>query len=343
MQANFEYCWKQLLGEIPGLPPQSAQRFVSNAWIAVQRAREWSWRHKEGLVLFPARLATGTINVTKNSREATLDATALAAWNADTQLPLLGNRQLRLPGTPDRVYSFEAASDFATSGNITLDAIYTGATNAVATYNLYLAYVKPLTRVGDVERNFERFITMRNLSLGVFISGAKSEVSQQQLNIQDRGRQFFGYPNRFSFLRHESTGTFPNISRYKVYEFWPHTVSEIAFESYYLTSPVSWEENPTDILPGTIDPRLVIYKALIEGYRWADSNRGSVEALRGTNWQLKGAALANEYPNSSETYPALLREHMREDDNYIDKTLLSNLNASPFAGAFPTTILVQPT
>lgn len=340
MQADFTYLWKQLVGEVAELPPGAAQRMVSNAWLRVQNEREWSWRHKEGLVIFPQRLATGTISLTKNSLTGTLDATALAAWNADTQLPMLGQRQLRFSGAPNRI--FNITNFDSGTGVVTFDSLYTGSTNATSSYSLYSAYNVFLDRTGTTESNFTRLISMRSLITGQLLFGSEAQISPLDLNRMDRGRVSYGFPYYFAFNRYQDIGTYPTLQRLSWYEFWPHCTSEQSYETLYITRPRGFEEDPTQILPATVNPELVLQAAREKVYDWADNNRGSIKALQGTNWGLKKAQLMNKFSPGGDSYYAMLREHSKIDDDYINNTILPRHGITSAAYSLaPVTTLIQ--
>lgn len=339
MQANFEYLWRQLVAEIPALPPQAAQRYISNSWHSIQSLREWSWRERDGIVLFPSNLTTGTISLTKNSLTATLSAAALAAWNADTQLPLIASRQLRLPGVPNRVFSIDSFD--SGTGEITLDSLYTGTTNATSSYQLYSAYVTPLQRNGGVETFFGRFLSLRSLTVARFLDDSKDRRTQEDLNRLDRGRTNYGFPLYYSFVKFKDSGTYPQLIRTELYEFWPHCNQEVAFESRYLKKPVSFEDDPDQILPATVNPKLVIYGALLEAYRWADQQRSTEKSLAGTNWGLKAAKLASKFPSDGETFYSLFRDHEREDDNFRNNTLIRERSSQNSLFQVPITTIVN--
>lgn len=340
MQATFTSLWRQLIGEIPILPESAAQKFISNAWVRVQQAREWSWRHRDGMVLFPAQIATGTISVTKNLRTVALDATALAAWNADTSLPLIGSRQLRFPGTVNRIYGITNFN--AGTGEITLDKLYTGATNTASTYSLYSAYVAPMTQLGEAEPFFEKFISLRAITTGSTL-WAPAKITTLQLDRIDFGRQFYGVPRNFAWVKTQDVGTIlPYSQRLEWFEFWPHCTFDLQYETRYLRKPVSFEDDPTQVLPAHLNETVVIYAALMEAYRWAESNRGSDQRLSGTNWGLKLANLSSLYPTNGDSYFSLLRAAELEDDSYINQTMIAEQRQNTNLSAIPITTLVQP-
>lgn len=320
-QRSLDYLVGKLLSEVPQLPPPLAQHYLSNAWTAIQEEREWSFRHKDGIIFFPSLLTTGTISLTQYSTTCILDATALAAWVAlGAQPPLPTLRQLRFPSKSERIYNIVSFDSGA--GEIVLDKMYTGTTNASSTYKLYSAYITPYRMTGSPDPYFSRFRSMRSLDYGWTMLDSRNTVRRERLDLHDPGRIQVGQPLCYTYSHDRSTTIGDDTTVYRFYEFWPHVQSAVQFETRYIQRAISFEEDPDQLLPEIISPRLVILRALVDAYRWAESHANTHPELQRKNWQYLRAQLASKYPTDMDTYTELLRKAIQQDNNLHNQELL---------------------
>lgn len=328
------------MAEIPNVPAPLAKRYISDAWLEIQRQREWSFRHKDGIVLIPSEVTSGTINITKNATQGTFDATALAAFTADTQLPLIGYRQIRFPSRSERIYNITNLN--MGTGVVTLDKIYTGTTDTASTYRIYSAYVYPLTMAGALDPYFERFLTMRSLDYGWTMIDGRHRLDRRQIDAYDPGRLQFNLPRAYCYHDHLSATVGDNRINYRNFEFWPHAATALQFESYYIQRAISFEEDSTQYLPEVIPPRLVIMRALMDLYRWADTNKATHPEYRSINWQFLRSQLSSKAIADSDTYVETLRRAIRNDNEILDDTIIPKLNSfTQNILALPTTLVVS--
>ena len=320
-QVDFEYLWSTLLSEVPQLPPPVAQRYISDAWLGLQDEREWSFRHKDGILVLPAVVTTGTISVTQYSLSATLSAAASAAWLALAgSLPAVQYRQLRFPSRSDRIYNI---SSWDSALAVTLDKMYTGTTDTVSTYKLYSAYALPYKMTGVPEPYFLRFLSLRSIDYGWTMLDSNNRIERRQLDAHDPGRINYGLPLCYCYS-HDSQITINDIvSQYRFYEFWPHSTAALSYEMRYIKRGVSFEEDPTQYLPEVIPPRLVILRALIDAYRWAESHGNSHPELSRRNWQYLRAQLASKYPTDRDTYEEHYRKAVMKDNDLMNQEIIS--------------------
>ncbi len=85
---------------------------------------DWTWLREKGNIILQTKIATGTVSVTNNSATATLSA-GQAVSMADWFFKVDGYEGI-----------FRVASHTAASDTLTLDSVYTGDTNATASYKL---------------------------------------------------------------------------------------------------------------------------------------------------------------------------------------------------------------
>ena len=85
---------------------------------------DWTWLRKSGNIILEAKITTGTVSVTNNSATATLSAsqsTDVVNWFFKVD---------------DHEGVFQIATHGGASATLTLDSVYTGDTNAAASYKL---------------------------------------------------------------------------------------------------------------------------------------------------------------------------------------------------------------
>lgn len=341
MQQTFEYLWSALLSEVPQLPVPLAKRYISDAWLEIQNMREWSFRHQDGLLVLPAEITTGTISLTQYSNSGTLDATALAAWNAlGSAIPNLAYRQLRFPSQSDEIFNIDSV-DLGT-GVITFDKMYLGSTDVDSTYRLYSVYGLPHNKLGVPDPYFTRFKSLRSIDYGYTMLDTKNRIERRILDANDPGRVHCGLPFAYCYSHDKSYTSEDNTLQYRLYEFWPHTTAQISFQTRYIRRAISFEESPDQTLPEIIPPRMVISRALLDSYRWAEAHSNTHPELARKNWQYLRAQLASKYPTDHDTYPELLRRATIDDNNILNQELLANPIHNERLMAIPMTLVVSP-
>lgn len=337
---NLESLAKELTIRIPGLTPTLAEKFITQGWLRVQQEKEWSWMQKTGFILFPTSITTGTISVTKGSTSATLSATALASWNADTSLPSIGYRQLRLPGNPARIFGISSLDpDFSTNGILTLDTLYTGTTNALSTYRLYSAYNFVFNQSGEIERSLGRLKYMRSNQISQSYLTSKHKVDKSRLQMIDPGRNNYGLPYCYAYDRSRQITTNDSSYEIQLFEFYPHCTSALDLEVSYVQAPLSLEDYPDTIIPAHIPGELIIQASLMTGFQWAEANKAHIKELQGVNWNFLRAQLSSAGPNDQNTYKANLRQAIKKDNSFINEEIIpiDNHSSSPYNSANFTT------
>jgi len=323
--STFESLSRRFQARLPSISPVLAEDFISNAWKRIQGERQWSFMRRLGTVNFPSSLTTGTCSVTRGSTTLTFNAAAIAAIQADTSLPLLAYRQIRLPGEPDRIFRISFVdADFATNGIVTLEDVYLGTTNTTSTYQLYNAYNIHLKGDGGVEQRVGAVLYYRSRYLSASYLTAKHKVDQARLHLNDPGRTSMGIPRNFAFSHVKQVDMGDYTYDIPFLEFWPHCTSALTLETQYLVTPTSFREDETQLTPSHIDDELIFRAALIEAYSWCEANKMNNPELRGVNWvflksQLVGGVNAMHDPS---TYSHLLHKCKKRDDSYINDTLI---------------------
>ncbi len=149
-----------------------------------KKVRDWWWLYTQGnLVLQPIR-NSGTVSVTQNNATATLSAVV----NSD-----LDGYFFKVDGFAD---VFKVSAHTSGSASLTLDSVYTGDTNATATYTLWkLDY--------DLASDFARLMTpfRRHQSTAdeVYSLDVREFQAENPLSLMQTGS-----PDRFTFIDHNT-------------------------------------------------------------------------------------------------------------------------------------------
>lgn len=149
-----------------------------------KKVRDWWWLYTQANVILQPIRNTGTVSVTQNNTAATLSAVV----NSD-----LDNYFFKVDGHAD---VFKVSAHTSGSAALTLDSVYTGDTNALATYTLWkLDY--------DLASDFSRLMTpfRRHQSTADEVYGLdiREFQSQNPLSLMQTGS-----PDRFAFVDHNT-------------------------------------------------------------------------------------------------------------------------------------------
>lgn len=145
-----------------------------------RKIRDWWWLYTQSNIILQPAYTTGTVSVTQNSTGITLSATVAtsrAGW------------YFKVDGWPD---VFKVSAHTAGTAAMTLDSVYTGDTNATATYKLF-----------DVEYDLPADFARLYAPLRAHQGGPHEVYS---LSLREFNEQFpisqiqTGIPDRFTFM-----------------------------------------------------------------------------------------------------------------------------------------------
>jgi hypothetical protein len=267
--------WNELVGQIPGLSPLLAQKFINRAYEAIRESRHWSFQMAEGILFAPNVISTGSVSVTQFSATFTMNAAAITALNLLAN-PVITKRQLRISGGP--IYSIATYTDATGVG--TFDRLYRETTNAAAEYDISrIYYGTPLNGAGTEVTDFLRYRSIVN-----FNSSYRLHLNwtKEQLDMFDPQRTSSGDP--YVLASHKA-----DSSNQPVWELWPSPQSELTFLCSYQRRGVDFTVAGNESAPSAIGEDLIIEKALELGCDWANKNQGRLKELKGTNWLLASA------------------------------------------------------
>lgn len=290
---TFGQVWRSAAAKHPGVPPLVVRSFAQDAWKALADSRQWGWRRQQQTFLLrDARDLE--VTVTQNSTTVTSAALFVAA---DLY------RQFRVGTYP--VYTI---NEFVSTSEITLDRVYTGAsdTDDAQILDAYLT----------VPDNFQQFLLVVDLAQQCRIG---HWYTQEQLSLLDpvRTNASDGSPRGLFAAGYDAIGRLR-------YEVWPYTNSEQQLPYWYTTIVADLADD--EDLPGVFKTRGDVLEtgARVECARFAGT-----PAQKNVGYDL---VLAERL---DQNFRELLRQlTIRDDDQYFqDLVQYSNW---PLAALAPT-------
>lgn len=204
MADTFGQLWRELRLHCPFVPVPLAQRWVRDRYRRLLSRSLWGGTVAESEFLIPDAYDTGTVALTYNSVTVTGTGTAFTAGMVGRQL---------LIGGQGPYYTISAVPDAVT---LTLERVYGGASDALAAYQIVLAYLTPpsdflsLKVVIDVQNNWKLRIN----------------VPQEFLDSLDAMRTYAGTPRVIADYRFSSAG----VPRFEI---WPRQLAQSRYPFMY--------------------------------------------------------------------------------------------------------------
>ena len=264
----------ELAQAIPGMSRIYAGTLINRAWGVVRDSNLWSFQLKDGSFATPAIVTAGTVTTPALPIVPTIigDAAATAAWNA-ILFPPITQYQFRVGNYS--IYNI-IAYDTTTNppfGTLTLDRPYvdphpSGLSGQA--YQMFQVYYPAPSAT------FKRYLSVVDLvdcyALGIW-------TSRRDINWADPARFIVTNP---VVIFGKGQDTRPNSATlgWQVYEMWPVPTSIISYATYYVDRMPDLVNN-SDTLPSPITQDVVLTKARVYAYEWAEA-RKDVMAARGS-------------------------------------------------------------
>lgn len=260
----------ELTESVPGMSRVQARKYVNRAWRVVQDSCMWSFQLGQGGFSTPEVTTAGTISATLGSTTITGDATASAAWMALPFYWMPTLQQIRAQGFS--IYSIVSMD--TTNPNavvLTLDRpfidplpFFTG-----VGYQMFQAYIPAPPR-------FKRWLTIADMfncwALDVW-------TSRRTIDLTDPARLYTSNPAMALPLGQDQRPGSATLGQ-QLYELYPNPQTEISYQTYYVAEAPYLEKN-SDTLPYPITEEVVLRKALVYAYEFAES-RKDVMAAKGS-------------------------------------------------------------
>jgi hypothetical protein len=327
---SFQSLSAELAGNLPGLSPLLAAKYINYAWRDVRDARLWSFFLKEDAVATPAQITSGTLAIVQFTNTVTADATAsaaIAAIGTSVEIPYTYlSFRLGGSGSTSQIYNIvDVDSTVPTALVFTLDRVIMEATAAASGYICYRPYI--IAPQADFLR-WDAFVDMTN---GWDLN---KKCTSRDFDKSDPQRQAYGQAYNIGFSR--SSDDVPPVP---VYELWPGPTEGQTFYVRYQIRGVDFS-SPTDVQPYGIPDQLILQTALASyAYPWAQMNAGAFPRLAKVNWAQmieQARQLIHGKPGSNR--PGLLQAAIRQDDNQATRSVLKRghrLRARSLGAPFP--------
>jgi hypothetical protein len=292
----------ELRGTVPKIPVPYLRTLVNRAYKEIRDRNLWSFQLAEGQWISPQMITAGTATTTQGSNVVQMDSVAAAAINANGSAPysLLTQRQFRIgAGGIYNIYGWDGVSA------LTLDRMYGELSVTSASYFIYQVYYPSPTKT------FLRFISVRDMQnfLDLFIATTREELDQL-----DPQRDFYTYPTRVVPYKPDPNPQSATYG-YMLHELWGAPQYSLNYQLLYIDK-LGDLMNPNDMLPYAIGEDVVLAKARVYAYEWAEGNKGALERNQGPDYRfLMGA--------SEKQYETLFKNYRREDRETVDNFFMA--------------------
>lgn len=274
----------ELAEAIPSLSRVYAGTLINRAWRVVRDSTLWSFQLGQGGFSTPNIMTAGSVSVPFLGTTTIIgDATATAAWAA---LPFYFSptvQQIRAKGySIYSIISYDNGSDPANSPNypfatLTLDRPFIDPlpfTTGVG-YQMFQAYIA-------APPNFKRWLNIADMfncySLDVW-------TGRRTVNLSDPARLYTSNPNRVLGVGTDQRPGSATLGQ-MLYELYPNPSTAISYQTYYVVSGPDLVAN-SDTLPYPITQEVVLSKARVYAYEWAESRKDVMAAKgSGANYSL---------------------------------------------------------
>src|SRR5262245_18103455 len=296
----------QLCGEMPGLSPLLAQKYINQALAQVYNERLWSFNVLDGAVNCPAAVIAGTANITQYSATVTLDAAASAAVLPQTLVgatPGILNMQIRFApstaATASQIYNIIDFDDTNPAALVlTLNRVVQEATNTAASYQFYRCYVVPPMT------DFLKWESFNDFANAIALLDQRTTFTSAYVDTRDPQRQaqgiayFLGhYAGGFQELTPSGPITPLNSisAAGNVWELWPHPTQGQNFYVRFRRTGALFNLS-SDTQPQVLSDTLILARAKKDyAYPFAMANVANFPTFKGVNWPLLIADVETQY------------------------------------------------
>lgn len=241
--------------------------------------------------------------------------TAVISAVSGVNITTANNSPFNVPGTPPLGANITTAVEYR--NGITLDRVYQNPSASGTAYRVYRCYYEPCDLLGNPVTDFKRWAGAYDPRLGYPIRtwAPTSNVDLMMIDVQ---RAATGNPMRLVPYKTISV----NGEEVMQYELWPHPTAATVINTLYLRRGETLTHD-SDTVPQVIPRRLVIQKALLDAYKWAEANKSTEDELRRSAWlALLGYVSGPNRPEGS--YQTLLNKTILDDeDQFMSSWIIS--------------------
>lgn len=303
---SFQSMAAELRGCTPKVPMPYCRTLINRAYKELRDRNLWSFQLAEGQWIAPAQITAGTATTVQGYNTVLMDSVAATAINTSGSAPysLLTQRQFRIGS--GGIYNITGWDGVSV---LTLDRLYGELSATDATYQIYQVYYPSPTKT------FLRFMSVRDMQnfIDLFI-----DRTREELDAMDPQRTWYYFPTWVVPYKPD-TNTFSATYGYMLHELWGAPQYSLNYQLLYIDKGNDLV-NPTDCLPYAIGEDVVLAKARVYAYEWAEANKGALERNQGPDYRfLMGAA--------QKEFESLFKNYRREDRETADNFFVAHRNS----------------
>lgn len=198
-----------------------------------------------------------------------------------------------------------AAADGFWGGLLTIDRMYGEISVTNAMYQIYQVYYP------SPSKTFLSFISVRDMQnfIDLFIAQTRQELDQQ-----DPQRNWYYFPTWVVPYKPDPNPASATYG-FMLHELWGAPQYTLNYQLLYIDK-LGDLVNPSDTIPYAIGEDVVLAKARVYAYEWAEANKGALERNQGPDYRfLMGA--------SQKQYDFLFKNYRREDKETVDNFFMA--------------------
>jgi hypothetical protein len=317
--------YSEIRGAVPKLPFSFAPTLVNRAWQHVRESNLWSFNLFESSWISPPLVTTGTVTATQGLAAIQFDATAqaaLTAAQAAQPYSLITQRQFRI--SVGGIYNILTYNPL--TGAATLDRPFGDPGGSGLAYQIYqLYYPAPFLdhRVWLSVRNPQMFLDLDLTS------------TRAQVDAMDPQRTWYQFPSRVvpfgRDLRGAGTTNASATLNFPLFELWGQPITPFVYQCYGVRNGADLI-NPSDTLPPSLDEDLILAKARVYAYKWAEANQGITPRNVGPDYRFL-------IKDSEDEFARLLKLYRKQDKELTNNWLTSRGgNTSSVRAAYYNTL-----
>jgi hypothetical protein len=301
--------YSELRGQVSKLPISFAPTLINRAWREIRERNLWSFNLYESVFITPPVVNSGTVTVVQGTSMVTFDLAvavpALLASQAANPFSPITVRQFRsgTGGGFGGIYNI-IALNFGT-GVATLDRVMGEPSGTNVAYLVFQDYYTPPFK------DHRLWLSVRNPTLFLDM---ELDMTRSWVDERDPQRTWYQFPTHVIpwgiDLRGQGTINASATLGFPLFELWGVPVSPYTYQCYGLRSGTDLV-NPTDALPLQVGEDLVIAKAKVYAYEWAEANKSMAPRMTGPDYKFLIGLAAEETKR-------LLTMYRLRDKDFID-------------------------
>lgn len=312
----FEDMTAELRGWVPKAALPLSETLVNRALNKIYDSSTWSFQLCTGGWQTAQLVTAGTITTTLGGNQIVLDELATEAILDIPSYFFLTQFQIRLPDY--NLYNVIAVSyaGMPAIATITIDRPWVEPAGSGQSYQLYQAYYP--APVAD----FKRWLTVRDFTNAIYVDFWSWK--QDDLAALDPQRTVFQNPDHLVPYQVDNRPGSSTLG-FMLFEMYPQPLIALPYAIYYVRrGPLLVK--PTDTVPWPLDEEIVMHRAKMLMYEWAEANQGRYPELQKSDWRFLMEAASAEFKDK-------LMDIRKLDRDIVDNFVRTLKRVNPSIGA----------